>query len=621
MKNSKIVLPFEQYRRQVYGCWLGKSIGGTLGGPWEGRTPPKELTFYDPIPTAMLENDDLDLQLVWLARLRESGFPITGTLFAKGWRENIQAWPDEYGTTRRNLDQGLLPPLSGAYDNGFTAGMGSAIRTELWACLAPGDPDLARYFTREDARCDHAAEGVWAAEFLVTVESLAFVEKDRDRLIAAGLEAIPADCRVAKAIRFVLENWEKTPDRRALFEKLDAAHGHQNFTDVAINLAITVLGWCLGRGDFGRAILTAVNCGYDADCTCATLGAILGLLDPDGISDEWKKPIGDKIALGGYITGVNPPETLAELTAQTAVLARESQRVYGSRVALGKAPGAAKAPAVRYPEKTSALLRSMDVADTASVLCNYPIHLALHYPDSVRVAPGKPGKFRLVATNTGAKKSKFSVRLRAPLGWKLGGATAKDLSLPVGSSFALAFTATPEESAWRPYSADLEIETTVDDVPMKATAGLLLTIPMRSWTVDALPNTEPPRPKNAKLLEGASHFVDLAPHAVPGRVLVLQFEMKDFMTRNSLRRFVVQSSGQTRVWIAGKQAIDHDGAWHVSALHRAGKTAADVETSMPTRVTLAISGKNPGSLFHAVGEAKGNCNRWISKLEYRAEED
>jgi ADP-ribosylglycohydrolase len=617
MKTSPIVLPFEQYRRQVYGCWLGKSIGGTLGGPWEGHTPPKELTFYDPIPTAMLENDDLDLQLVWLARLRESGFPITGTLFARGWKENIQAWPDEYGTCRRNLDQGLMPPLSGAYDNGFTAGMGSAIRTELWACLAPGDPELARYFTREDARCDHAAEGVWAAEFLVTIESLAFVEKDRDRLIAAGLKAIPADCRVARAIKFVRDNWEKTPDRKTLFEKLDKAHGHQNFTDVAINLAIIVLGWYLGGGDFGKAILAAVNCGYDADCTCATLGAILGLIDPDGISDEWKKPIGEKIALGGYITGINPPQTLADLTRQTAVLARECQRVYGAKIVLGKTPGLEKAPPVRFPEKTSMLLKRLHVPDSASVLCEHPIHLALHYPDSVRVAPGKADKFRLVATNTGGKNTKVELRLRAPLDWKLGGSVKKTVSLAVGASATLAFTASPVDSAWRPFTSGLEIEATIGGVPMKCTAGLLVTIPMSTWNLDTMPGEEPMRPKNAHVVEGASHFLDLAPHTAPGRTLVFQLELKDFMTRSSLRRFVVQSSAKTRVWIAGQQVIEHDGTWHVSALHRARKTSADAEVSAPTRVTIAMDGKDPGILFHAIGEAKGNCNRWISRVEYR----
>ena len=48
-------ITYDAYRAKVFGCWLGKSIGGTLGGPWEGRTPPRELTYYDPVPPAIPE--------------------------------------------------------------------------------------------------------------------------------------------------------------------------------------------------------------------------------------------------------------------------------------------------------------------------------------------------------------------------------------------------------------------------------------------------------------------------------------------------------------------------------------------------------------------------------------
>ncbi len=58
---------------------------------------------------------------------------------ADAWLEHIHLWPDEYGVACRNLAQGLYPPVSGGFDNGFTAGMGAAIRSEIWACLAPGD--------------------------------------------------------------------------------------------------------------------------------------------------------------------------------------------------------------------------------------------------------------------------------------------------------------------------------------------------------------------------------------------------------------------------------------------------------------------------------------------------
>lgn len=63
----------DDLRKRILGCWLGKCIGGTLGGPWEGRPGPHALSFYDPVPDRMMPNDDLDLQVVWLEKLRETG--------------------------------------------------------------------------------------------------------------------------------------------------------------------------------------------------------------------------------------------------------------------------------------------------------------------------------------------------------------------------------------------------------------------------------------------------------------------------------------------------------------------------------------------------------------------
>ena len=49
------------YRKKVMGCWLGKAVGGTLGMPYEGMDGPFDLSFYNPVPTGMVPNDDLDL--------------------------------------------------------------------------------------------------------------------------------------------------------------------------------------------------------------------------------------------------------------------------------------------------------------------------------------------------------------------------------------------------------------------------------------------------------------------------------------------------------------------------------------------------------------------------------
>jgi hypothetical protein len=79
---------------------------------------------------------------------------------------------------------------------------------------------------------------------------------------------------------------------------------------VTINVSFVVLGWLAGEGDFGRSICTAVNCGEDTDCTGATLGALLGILDPTSIDSKWLKPIGRNLVLTPSVTGIECPPTL-----------------------------------------------------------------------------------------------------------------------------------------------------------------------------------------------------------------------------------------------------------------------------------------------------------------------
>ena len=62
-----------RYRDQMYACWLGKNIGGTLGAPYEGQKHVHSLDFYHPVPERAAPNDDLDLQFLWLKLLEEEG--------------------------------------------------------------------------------------------------------------------------------------------------------------------------------------------------------------------------------------------------------------------------------------------------------------------------------------------------------------------------------------------------------------------------------------------------------------------------------------------------------------------------------------------------------------------
>lgn len=302
-------------RRRVMGCWLGKAVGGTLGMPYEGMPGPLDLSFYRPVPETMIANDDLDLQILWACLLDRMDSPeVRPELFITGWRDHVEFPWDEYGVCKRNLAEGLLPPETGSFDNWFVDGMGAAIRSELWACLAPGNPQLAAAYAREDACMDHAGNGLWAEVYLAALQSAAFEESNVRKLIEQNFQFIPADSTIRQAIEHTIEWWDDSRDWQKVRGQILASYGHENFTNVTENLAFMVLGLLDGEGDFSRSICTAVNCGKDTDCTGATVGALLGIINPDAIDPRWLEPIGTSLVLSPEITGVTPPDTLEGFT-------------------------------------------------------------------------------------------------------------------------------------------------------------------------------------------------------------------------------------------------------------------------------------------------------------------
>ena len=255
----------QNFRNKVLACWMGKNIGGTLGGPFEGFPCKNHLTFYDPVPTGSLPNDDLELQAMYAAALDRMEQPeINRGILADIWLRHMNFHCDEYAVAMRNLSLGIRPPWSGSYDNCYVNGMGAAIRSELWACLAPGDPDLAVRFAREDACIDHAGDGVEAELFFAALESLAFVETDLRLLIDRALSYLSEGSTLAAGIRDACTLWEESGCWEQVRDTLFERYANECKTDVRINVPFTVLALLSGGGEFGKTICDAANCGMDS---------------------------------------------------------------------------------------------------------------------------------------------------------------------------------------------------------------------------------------------------------------------------------------------------------------------------------------------------------------------
>ena len=315
------LMPTIALEDRIRGCWLGKSIGGTLGLPAEGKMERLNFTFYDPVPTIAPPNDDLELQLVWLHLIEQSDGKLEQGHFAKAWIENLHYMWDEYGRCRWNLRRGVPLEAVGTFENPFLSSMGSPIRSEIWACLFPGDSDSAAHYAALDASLDHGMEGIAGEVVFAVMQSAIAAGSDFKEAIALALRYIPEDGETAKAIDLVLGNYKARFDAWACWRHLLEKHGHENFTHAPLNVALTLWALCYGKGDFAQSILLAANAGYDTDCTAATVGATLGLVYGErGIPPRWSAPIGENVYTGPGIVGIQAPATLSELTERTVAL-------------------------------------------------------------------------------------------------------------------------------------------------------------------------------------------------------------------------------------------------------------------------------------------------------------
>lgn len=327
-------LPFEVLKDKVLGCWNGKNAGGVLGEPMEWIRQINNVEFY----TQQFEkgnppaNDDLDLQLEWLIAVERYGRHINASILGDYWLSFITPNWVEYGTGKSNMRRGIVPPLSGYLSNEFKDSCGCYIRSELWACLCPGHPELAVRYAYEDGIVDHADEGLYAEIFCAAVESAAFAASDKYALINIGLSYIPADCTIAKAIRLVINAYQSgVPylEARALLfnqylgDPIKQGPDNSKFPcirpgfDAPSNIGIIIIGWLYGEDDFGKSLCIAVNCGEDTDCTAATLGSILGIIQGNNkLPTKWLEPLGGKINTCCINLTSHPavPKTVDELT-------------------------------------------------------------------------------------------------------------------------------------------------------------------------------------------------------------------------------------------------------------------------------------------------------------------
>jgi len=435
-------ISYERYFDKVYGCFLGKCIGGTAGAPAEGRKELMDRPLCEEMLHKMIPNDDLDLQIMWLELIERLGFAVTARDMADDFYRVVPYGPGEYAVFQKNYARGIMPPVSGRFNNRYYKnGMGCPIRSEIWACLFPGDAPSACRYAKMDGSLDHGEDSVDGELFLAALESTLFFTDDLRHAIGTALSYIRGGTKLDRVLRDTLSWYDGGLDWKMTRGLILRHYGHADCTNVYQNLGFILLSLLYGGGDFRETVRLGLACGYDTDCICATAGAVLGLMRggakmlEDGMTDT-----GYEVMIGT----ARREGTVRDLVRDISVAGVTAAETGVGSVAVTGCPETRRVPTERKLP---------------------PFALEAHYDGDPVLSPDEPTTMRLAVTSRLGDAAEITVRVTPPEGVCFA-PTDSVLTLRAGE------TAVIEGRAWVDPTAELLSQKNIFRVRM-ATDGLV----------------------------------------------------------------------------------------------------------------------------------------------------
>ena len=326
------------YRDRLTGALLGRFAGCTLGAPVEFWTidrmqrqakengddyPPTDYWSYIPDPYSLRYqfepfttfeaytrdsidgvpiDDDLVYTLLGLLIMEEFGPDFTVEDVGEAWQKQLGYACTAERMTLRNVKAGVPAAQAAEKDNPYTEWIGADIRSDPWGYMAPGWPEKAAEFAYRDAYISHRRQGIYGEMFFSATIVAAFTVDDPTEALRIGLTEIPAQCALAKAVRWALEVAPGIKDYRAARDAVDERFAGMSGVHTINNACLTIWGITIGGTDFTKAIGETVAMGLDNDCTAATVGSIVGaVVGAGGIPERWTRNFNDKAH--SYIIG------------------------------------------------------------------------------------------------------------------------------------------------------------------------------------------------------------------------------------------------------------------------------------------------------------------------------
>jgi len=342
--NCKVIA-YKLYYRKILAGWIGKSLGGIVGAPYENHKQFNAVTPETLWPQVLYPNDDLDIQVVWLEALQERGLYLTSDDLAEIWQDRCFYTCCEYGIFLHNYQRGIHPPVSGTWNNPFfNASEGCPIRSEIWGMICPGNAPLAAEYAALDGCLDHGQVSIEIEQFLAAAAAEAFFCDDLNTVLDLACQVIPADSQVIEVLKFTREITRCYPNVYDSWRLLIRRYGNRDASKAVTNLAIVIMAMFLGGKDFKKVMTICVQSGWDADCSAATAGALFGILyGTSNLPQDWQARMGKTLICAVEIK--HKQTALTEFSEETALLGVEMAQCRNSRIKILDAPTVKVRPA------------------------------------------------------------------------------------------------------------------------------------------------------------------------------------------------------------------------------------------------------------------------------------
>lgn len=334
-------IPFSKY----HGAWLGRCVGCALGQPVELWTSQSIAEWYKNagkypingyVPThsggktnngiatdenikGMPMDDDIRFTVLGYKLLQSKGYDFDTYDVGAHWMYNLpyryictaenQAYlnfasVDSFGPWGRpeNAMETLKASKVNFYRNPYREWIGAQIRIDAYAYCAAGRPAKAAKAAFSDAYLSHQKNGIYSAMFFAALIASAFNTDTIDGCFEKALSFVPKRSRFYASMLKAKEIGLSAKSREEMSDRIENEMQKYDFVHAINNSAVCVASIFRSRGDFAEAVCSALHCGMDTDCNCATVGSFMGaFVGAENIPDFFASPLCDTYSSG--ITG------------------------------------------------------------------------------------------------------------------------------------------------------------------------------------------------------------------------------------------------------------------------------------------------------------------------------